>query len=142
MKEMFSMSAIGAKIDGFVFNREERMISALHYIGVDFVNNARVAAEFTDQTGNLRSSIGYAILLDGKVIDEDFEGEIEGIAASKTVVKELAHEYNTGLVLIGLAGMEYAAAVESKGYDVITGSTPIAEDLLNYLKKELQIGKT
>jgi len=42
-----------------------------------------------------------------------------------------------GLVLIGIAGMEYAAAVEAKGYDVITGSAPTNEIMQNAFKKFL-----
>ncbi len=139
LKPMFNMPQVGNRVDGFVFDKESRMRLALHDIGVDFMNRARANKTFQDHTGNLKSSIGYTILLDGKVIDEGFEGETEGITQAQTVVQELARDNPEGFVLIGLAGMEYAAAVESKGYDVITGSTPGASELLDYYKRELQL---
>lgn len=143
LEPMFDFSQIEGRIDGFVFDKNSRMRQALHYVGITFMNNARINASFTDRTGNLRSSIGYAVLLNGDVIDEEYEGgnvnSEEGISQAKKVVRELAMEFDEGYVLIGIAGMEYAASVESKGYDVITGSTPMADELLTYFKKELRL---
>jgi len=139
LEPMFTVAGINARIDGFTCSKEKRMEYVFHYVGITFMNDAKQNAAFTDQTGNLRASIGYSVLKDGKVIDEGFDGEQEGIAESKKVIKEIGKEYPIGYVLIGVAGMEYAAAVESKGYDVITGSTPSADILLTTLKKELNI---
>jgi len=84
---------------------------------------------FTDRTGNLRSSIAYIVARDGKVIMNNFEisekgkNGSDGLAKAKTLLYELVGEYSKGYVLIVIAGMGYAAAVESLGYDVITGSS-------------------
>jgi hypothetical protein len=40
--------------------------------------------------------------------------------------------------LVGFAGMEYAAAVESKNYDVITGSAPTKEMMVKAFEKFLK----
>lgn len=80
---------------------------------------------FNDQTGNLRSSIGYIVVYDGKIVKEDFNhgGGPIGKAEGKQFAEYQAALNPKGWALITVAGMEYAAFVEAKGYDVITGST-------------------
>jgi hypothetical protein len=53
---------------------------------------------------------------------------------SDKAVKDIGSQYPTGLVLICVAGMDYAAAVESLGYDVITSS---AENAAIKIRKQL-----
>jgi len=53
------------------------------------------------------------------------------------LIDELAAQYPKGMILVVVAGMEYAAAVESKGYDVISGASFVAQDLMTYMKKQL-----
>ena len=43
-----------------------------------------------------------------------------------TLQKEFAQKYQNAIVLICVAGMSYSSAVESKGFDVITGSSQAA----------------
>ncbi len=122
----------------------ERSIEArLIRIGSEFVTDARLKADFTDRTGNLRSSIGYLLLSHGKPIKADFDQTKDGVigkANAKKYAKELAaihSEYAKGYTLIVVAGMEYAAAVESRGFDVLTGSSLKATATLNkYFKKK------
>lgn len=113
---------------------EQALLLRLQRIGEEFVTNARDKATFTDRTGNLRSSIGYVIMKDGKQVFSNFKSSgkkgKEGATKAKEVAKEAAGNYPTGLVLIGVAGMDYAAAVESKGFDVITSSSILAESSL------------
>mgnify|MGYP005750565013 CR=1 FL=1 len=125
------------RINQFVLDR-------LTFIGLEFVRNARTNANFTDRTGNLRSSIGFVILKDGLVVSENFElssngtdkytGKSQGEDFAKSLFKQ-----EKGYVLILVAGMKYAAAVESRGFDVITGSGFIVKDdvkeLIQGLKK-------
>jgi hypothetical protein len=108
---------------------ERVILDRLSYIGEAFVNNARSKNTYIDQTGNLRSSIAYIILKDGKRIKDDYkkaskgsDGE-SGVNAAKAYIDELRSQFPKGYVLICVAGMEYAAAVESKGKDVLTGSS-------------------
>ncbi len=105
-------------------------------VGEQFVNDARNTQTYQDQTGNLRSSIGYIIAKDGIIIQENIEGKAEGKAYAKEVANEVLRENTSGFVLIGVAGMSYAAAVESKGYSVITSSIPAAKALLKAKIKE------
>ena len=76
-------------------------------------------------TGNLLSSIGYTIVHQGKVLQKyetskmgGSKGKQEGESHGRSLALEVG---DSGI--IANAGMSYAAAVESKGYDVITEST-------------------
>jgi len=139
---LFTMRAIADRIDRFVEEREQNMVQTLSYIGEETVNMARETDPFKDHTGNLRSSIGYVVVKNGKPVKlfvrkakADDKGA--GVAAGKALAAELGDEYNEGFVLIVFAGMEYAAAVESKGYDVITGNVQTSSELYSFLKQAL-----
>ena len=132
----FSQGGINRKVDRFVLSIEQRIIWTLAMVGEQFVNDARNTQTYQDQTGNLRSSIGYIIAKDGIIIQENIEGKAEGKAYAKEVANEVLRENTSGFVLIGVAGMSYAAAVESKGYSVITSSIPAAKALLKAKIKE------
>lgn len=51
----------------------------------------------------------------------------EGVVAGERLLQEMVEKYPTGLIMVCVAGMDYAAAVESKGFDVISNSSTIAE---------------
>ena len=115
----------------------EQVFQRLVRIGLVFVKDARLKADFTDRTGNLRSSIGFVIMRDGKQVYGDFElskkgtDRAKGESEAKQLAQLIATKYSDGFALIVVAGMEYAAAVESKGKDVITGSSLEATASLN-----------
>jgi hypothetical protein len=104
----------------------------LMQVGLQFVRDARLKAPpegFNDDTGNLRSSIGFILLYDGEIVHTDFTASTNGtdkatgIEIGTKYAEELGAEYLTGWAIITVAGMEYAGYVEALGYDVITGST-------------------
>ena len=80
---------------------------------------------YTDQSGNLRSSTGYMIVQDGKVMTrggfEQVKGGDEGVKTGKKAVAEVAKQFPEHSVLIVVAGMKYGVYVERRGYDVILG---------------------
>ena len=135
----FSQGDVDGRINRFAVSIEQRIIWTLAMVGENFVNDARNIRTYKDQTGNLRSSIGYIIARDGNIIQENIEGKAEGRAQAKETANEVLRENKKGFVLIVVAGMEYAAAVESKGYDVITGSVPAAKALLKSKIKEYSL---
>jgi len=135
----FTQGDINRRITNWVVSIEQRIIWTLAMVGEQFVNDARNTQTYQDQTGNLRSSIGYIIAKDGVIIQENVEGKAEGRAQAKEIANEVLRENTSGFILIGVAGMEYAAAVESKGYDVITGSIPAAKALLKKKIKEYRL---
>jgi hypothetical protein len=130
---------------------EKQMITVFKFIGEEFAKNAKARVTETiyertvfdssgnprtrkawELTGNLRSSIGYFVLKDGIIIDEKFSGNSEGIDAAKEMLGEVE---KGGIQLVGVAGMNYASYVESKGYDVISTSKDVA--IVN-LKKDVK----
>ena len=122
--------------DQFQKNLNHKIISTLQYLGEEFVNKARSVSTYKDRTGNLRVSIGYIVLAKGKVVTKNFVGKGKGKSAGTQIANEVAANYPNEYVLIGVAGMKYAAHVEVKGYDVITGSAP-TKDIVNNLLNEL-----
>ena len=108
----------------------------LQFIGETFVVNARNTNTYMDQTGNLRSSIGYVVYHNGQLLSDDFPGDKpEGVAKARELATDVAADHPTGFVLVCVAGMDYAASVEAKGYDVITNSTlETVQDLKNMVK--------
>ncbi|MEN0095897.1 MAG: hypothetical protein AAGB30_10980 [Pedobacter sp.] len=122
---------------------EQAIISRFQLIGEEFVNSARSKTRdqggFGNVTGNLRSSISYVILNDGRTVLENIEKSgngSEGVSASRALIRELKGKYTKGYVLIVFAAMKYAAAVESRGMDVITGSSLVAE---RSLRKAIEV---
>ena len=116
---------------------EEDVVEAMAYAGEEFVTEAREMNKseggFGDVTGNLRSSIGYFILKDGEVIDQGYTGNAEGKHAANKVLGLVKR--NRGIQLVGVAGMEYATYVESKGFNVISRQgDAMLVDLEKYIK--------
>ena len=99
--------------------------------------------DYLDDTDNLRSSIGFGIYLDGVPDVDDFDGNPEGVAAARSALNAVPKR---GWQLIGVAGMEYASAVESKGYNVITSQGDVAivqltVDIRSFRDKMNRLGK-
>lgn len=110
-------------------------------IGERCVNAARTSHSYQDQSGNLTSSMGYAVSIDGKLaqissFDKVLNGE-EGAKTGEEYVKQLISKYPSGIVLIVVAGMNYAAYVSDKGYDVIDSAESLAEQLIPRILKQL-----
>lgn len=129
----FTKADIQKDVDQFMDRVFRITLSEISAVGLQFVSDSRLKApadagpggSFNDQTGNLRSSIGYIVVYDGNIVKEDFNhgGGPIGKAEGKQFAEYQAALYPKGWALITVAGMEYAAFVEAKGYDVITGST-------------------
>lgn len=122
----------------------DAIVSRMRFAGEQFIADSRSVDSYKDQTGNLRSSIGYRIIVNGVQLYEGFtdKGEVVGLKASKKVMDEVVAEliarYPKSYILVGVAGMEYAAAVESRGLDVITGSSQTAQETLKRGLKDLE----
>lgn len=135
LKALFGRQQIEQVFENFEKDIEFKTIQSLRYLGEQFVNKARLNNTYTDRTGNLRSSIGYIVLKNGQLIDENFPSKSTGSAKGLNVAKEVSGQYPEGFVLIGVAGMEYAAYVEAKNFDVITGSAPTSADFKSLINE-------
>ena len=119
---------------------EKRQIERLQYLGGLCVKQARENGSYMDQTGNLRSSIGYAIFQDGKAVVENYQRVLSGANGMQEGMKlanEVASGYKEGILLVVTAGMNYALKVESKGRDVLTSAELLAEKELPKMLEQL-----
>lgn len=114
------MSEINAAIRAEAERANMLTIRALSYLGEMCVTEAKdrpQESSWFDQSGNLRSSIGYVIVHNGKIIKySDFtqvKKGSDGIKEGKELAKELAKQYKSGYALIVVAGMNYAELVEA-----------------------------
>ena len=94
-----------------------------------------------DQTGNLRSSIGYIVFVDGVAVGENYvpvSGGVEGVEKGKALAKKVGSTYKNGVCMVVTAGMNYAVHVEAKGRDVLTSAEHLAKQELPKILQELQ----
>lgn len=109
----------------------QRVVASLQYVGETVVNEIRTShiSDWNDQTGNLRSSIGYILAVDGQPLNmsgfEKVDGPDrdkttqDGSESGKSYARGLCSLYPKGIALIVVAGMEYAAYVEAMENKVV-----------------------
>lgn len=113
--------------------RVERLtIRALSRLGEQCVTKIRDRAgdkSWYDQTGNLRSSVGYVIAHNKNIIQYSTFNQVkqgsEGVKTGKDLAKELAKRYSNNYVLIVVAGMNYAEFVEAMDNKDVLASTEL-----------------
>lgn len=117
----------------------EKVIRVLRYCGEMAVNEAKTSGAYQDQTGNLRSSLGYVVVINGKIQEENFSIQIgqDGASEGKNLAYELARQ-TPDVALIVVAGMKYASYVESRGINVLTSAEQMAKTLVPNLLKQLR----
>jgi hypothetical protein len=122
---------------------ELSIINTLSYIGEQCVNEARANGGYLDQTGNLRSSIGYVVLHNGRVVVpmrfEQVKQGGKGVKEGEQFINQLIGQYTKGFALIIVAGMDYAAHVEAGGLNVLASSELKASKITPQLLKKLGI---
>lgn len=119
----------------------------LNYLGLQCVKRVRDRSgedSWFDQTGNLRSSIGYAIYSYGvKQIESAFDsvlGGSEGSRKGQKMVEDLARQYSDTYALVVVAAMEYADFVEAMESKDVLASTEIyaKREVDKYLQKAIK----
>lgn len=122
----------------------EAVVRTLMYCGEQIVNKVRDGSKpksYKDQTGNLRSSTGYILTYDGKVISKSSFASVQngsnGSKEGEDFAKRLADQHDKGFALIVVAGMEYAVYVEDRGYDVLMSGELLANDIIPRMLKQL-----
>lgn len=133
-----------------VQKRIDDYLQILKRVGMQTVTAIRKSkvSNWDDHSGNLRSSIGFIVMHDGREFARNFElyngrGE-EGLKKGQSYAEELASQYPNGFALIIVAGMEYAAYVESiQSKIVLEGGRKLSKDLYKELvsKFEAKYGK-
>ena len=132
MTPNFAMADVQKRFGAFLDQIERRQIECLQELGEMCVTHARSVPKeqgFEDQTGNLRSSIGYMVFVDGVAVHSFYDQVKEGATGTKAG-EELATkvgEETKGVCLVVTAGMNYAIYLEAKGRDVLTSAEHLAE---------------
>ena len=128
----FNINDIDATFKALLAEVDRQLIESLTRVGEEAVKLAKMIPPergFKDRTGNLRSSIGYAVLVDGKPVNVAFAA-VKGGHAGVNEGQRLALQVGSkteGYALVVVAGMNYAVHVESKGRDVLTSAEKFAE---------------
>lgn len=135
IKPLWRDSDVRRFYDAFNKEADRKIFLFLQREGELFVTYARKNGNYKDHTGNLRSSVGYAIVREGKVVSKNLElsrdglVRIKGLTKAKWLIDELARIYIKGWTLLGVAAMEYAAAVEAiEGKNVISAAVEYTEN--------------
>ncbi|MCM1439708.1 MAG: hypothetical protein NC131_11005 [Roseburia sp.] len=128
----FNINDIDATFKALLAEVDRQLIESLTRVGEEAVKLAKMIPPergFKDRTGNLRSSIGYVVLVDGKPVNVAFAA-VKGGHAGVNEGQRLALQAGSkteGYALVVVAGMNYAVHVESKGRDVLTSAEKFAE---------------
>lgn len=128
----FNINDIDATFKALLAEVDRQLIESLTRVGEEAVKLAKMIPPergFKDRTGNLRSSIGYVVLVDGKPVNVAFAA-VKGGHAGVNEGQRLALQVGSkteGYALVVVAGMNYAVHVESKGRDVLTSAEKYAE---------------
>mgnify|MGYP004527051035 CR=1 FL=1 len=144
----FTDADIRSWMDRKIERRKTALVGRLFYIGEECLKQARGGHKYLNQTGNLCSSIGYCILVDGAIVNEgewkavsggSGDGE-EGKKQGLAYLHELAaRQTGRGITFMMVAGMSYAQYVEAMSLDVLDTSEQMAErkirEMLNRLFK-------
>lgn len=125
---------------------EQAIADAFELAMLDCVKAAKSTNTYKDQTNHLRSSIGYQLYNRGQLVSENFskagtgtEGDASasGMQKGREVAQEAAKLWPQDIIGVVVAGADYALYVESRGYDVITGSSQQLKTILQERMREV-----
>lgn len=120
IKPKFSNGTVADQVKAFQVRLEKATVVMLKCLGEELVRYAKENHNYQDQTGNLTNSIGYAVVKQGKILTYGWGNQPgEGAAEGMKVATQMAATLPNTFSLIIVAGMNYAAYVEAKGYNVI-----------------------
>lgn len=124
-----AVNAFFEQASGIIYQEILRALSYLGEQAVAKVRDREQAESWFDQTGNLRSSIGYAVYSHGKQLMESAFSAVksgtEGQSEGRKMVESLASRYSTTYAMVVVAGMSYADAVEARDNKDVLASTEI-----------------
>lgn len=146
-KQITPMQAVQDYLKVQLDRREKVLLNILFYTGEEGTNVARLSGSYTDRTGNLRSSTGFVVVKDGRIVStsgfvqipprERKDGDVyDGGKQGKEFIRKIVSEFPQGIALIEVAGMNYSGYVSAMGYDVLDSSEDAAERMLTQLLKQ------
>lgn len=118
-------------------------IGMLDTAGLDATREMRTGRRYTDRTGNLRSSTGYAVIYNGKIVRGGTPEAVsttgrEGAREGRKLVRGAVSDIGQGnIALVLFAGMRYAYYVERMGLNVTDSGVALARRDVDAMAKAL-----
>ena len=144
IKPNFTKDDVRKRFDAFLNEIEKKQIARLQRLGEMCLVEARTNKGYMMQTGALLSSTGYELFVDGVAIHSQFDAAsgAESNAAEMGIksgqsIAETIGKGTKGIALVVVAGMNYAAYVEAKGYNVLSSAEHLAERELPRMLEKL-----
>lgn len=144
IKPNFTKDDVRKRFDAFLNEIEKKQIARLQRLGEMCLVEARTNKGYMMQTGALLSSTGYEVFVDGVAIHSQFDAAsgAESNAAETGIksgqnIAETIGKGTKGIALVVVAGMNYAAYVEAKGYNVLSSAEHLAERELPRMLEKL-----
>ena len=144
IKPNFTKDDVRKRFDAFLNDIEKKQIARLQRLGEMCLVEARTNKGYMMQTGALLSSTGYEVFVDGVAIHSQFDAAsgAESNAAEMGIksgqsIAETIGKGTKGIALVVVAGMNYAAYVEAKGYNVLSSAEHLAERELTRMLEKL-----
>lgn len=144
IKPNFTKDDVRKRFDAFLNEIEKKQIARLQRLGEMCLVEARTNKGYMMQTGALLSSTGYEVFVDGVAIHSQFDAASgaesnaaeTGIKSGQSIADTIG-KGTKGIALVVVAGMNYAAYVEAKGYNVLSSAEHLAERELPRMLEKL-----
>ena len=144
IKPNFTKDDVRKRYDAFLNEIEKKQIARLQRLGEMCLVEARTNKGYMMQTGALLSSTGYEVFVDGVAIHSQFDAASgaesnaaeTGIKSGQSIAESIG-KGTKGIALVVVAGMNYAAYVEAKGYNVLSSAEHLAERELPRMLEKL-----
>lgn len=144
IKPNFTKDDVRKRFDAFLNEVEKKQIARLQRLGEICLVETSTNKGYMMQTGALLSSTGYEVFVDGVAIHSQFDeaSGAESNAAEMGIksgqsIAETIGKGTKGIALVVVAGMNYAAYVEAKGYNVLSSAEHLAERELPRMLEKL-----
>ena len=144
IKPNFTKDDVRKRFDAFLNEIEKKQIARLQRLGEMCLVEARTNKGYMMQTGALLSSTDYEVFVDGVAIHSKFDAASgaesnaaeTGIKSGQSIAESIG-KGTKGIALVVVAGMNYAAYVEAKGYNVLSSAEHLAERELPRMLEKL-----
>ena len=144
IKPNFTKDDVRKRFDAFLNEIEKKQIARLQRLGEMCLVEARTNKGYMMQTGALLSSTGYEVFVDGVAIHSQFDAASgaesnaaeTGIKTGQSIAENIG-KGTKGIALVVVAGMNYAAYVEARGYNVLSSAEHLAERELPRMLEKL-----
>ena len=144
IKPNFTKDDVRKRFDASLNEIEKKQIARLQRLGEMCLVEARTNKGYMMQTGALLSSTGYEVFVDGVAIHSQFDAASgaesnaaeTGIKSGQSIAETIG-KGTKGIALVVVAGMNYAAYVVAKGYNVLSSAEHLAERELPRMLEKL-----